>query len=164
MKDYLPYITDSLSNMHEKISKEYIDALVPYDDIVPTTWKCVAEKLARKVSEYEFPSDAEDSFHPFIDLDDESVKELGLDNVIVCAYKGYEFPWLNIASNFMYMCDNKKGLIIDIYNTVNLSEQDIYNYIVQEFYNFCRDASWIKDGVDIYEANMEKMKNIINEK
>ena len=38
------------------------------------------------------------------------------------------------------------------------------NYIVQEFYNFCRDASWIKDGVDIYEANMEKMKNIINEK
>ena len=153
MKELIDAVKLDLSNLSEKgWENYYIDE--DYNSI-PIEYDAIAKDLCNKIVKENFQEYKSDSTHAFIKADKELVKSLGFDDITVCPYKGIEnVTWLN--SNYIYMPYEKKFLTIDIYDCQNLTYEEIYDYIIQELFNFKRDAGWVKD--EIYEQEMEKMK------
>ena len=61
------------------------------------------------------------------------------------------------------MYDNEMNeLMIDVYDCVNKEPKTIYEDVMQELYNFFRDASWVMEGVDVYNDKIRSMKNFID--
>ena len=93
--------------------------------------------------------------HPFLELNEELTNNIGLDKITIVAYPEYEF---NIKeSNFIY---SYKGndLMIDVYDCVDKDSNEIYKDVMQELYNFFRDASWVMEGVEVYNEKINEMK------
>ena len=154
MKELVKSLDLDLSNMSEKGYKDfYINEF--FSDI-PIEFDNVAKNLCDKIAKENFQEYKTDNTHAFIHADKELSEELGFDEITICPYKGFEtIPWLN--SNYIYMPYSGKNLTIDIYDCQHLTYEEIYDYIIQELFNFRRDATWVNRG--IYEAKMEQMKN-----
>lgn len=152
--------SNGLDNMGEKLNYEYEDCMkLPDDETFSEDVLSVIEELTDKVSKYEYSEEDTDSFHPFIDCNEELSKKIGFNRITVCAYKGYESE--PIESNFIYADTPEHGsgkhLTIDVYNVSNKIRKEIRDDIFQEFLNFVRDAQWAVDGV--YEECMKEMKD-----
>lgn len=148
-------VTDYLSNFDEKCNMEYIDVSFQGKKM-PKTFESVADDLAQKVVDYDYPSKV--GFHPFLECDEKLSKKLGLDRITICSYVGtIHRPWLK--SNFMWIKNEERdNLIIDIYYIDTNKDIDyIKGLIVQELFNFKRDAKWVADGV--YDERMTEMKD-----
>ena len=93
--------------------------------------------------------------HPFLELNEELANNIGLDKITIGAYPEYEFSMKE--SNFIY---SYKGndLMIDVYDCVDKDSKEIYKDVMQELYNFFRDASWVMDGVEVYNEKINEMK------
>lgn len=151
LKEY----TDYLSNFDEKLNMEYIDDSVQNKKITKL-FESVAEDLAQKVVDYDYPSNV--GFHPFLNCDEKLSKKLGFGTITICSYVGsIHNMWLK--SNFMWLKHNDRdNLTIDIYYIDTNKDIDyIKGLIVQELFNFKRDAKWVVDGV--YDEKMTEMKD-----
>ena len=156
-KKIVESIGDSLSNLHEKTVNEYIDALWEDENSFPIEFQRICESAAEVVKDHEFKEGH--SEHPFLELNKELANSIGLDKITIVAYPEYE---LSIKeSNFMY--DNEMNeLMIDVYDCLNKEPKTIYEDVMQELYNFFRDASWVMEGVDVYNDKIRSMKNFID--
>lgn len=154
MKELIETLNLDLSNISEKGYKDFY--INEYYTDIPQEWDLLAKDLCDKIAKENFELYNLDSTHTFIDANDELVKPFGLDKITVCPYKGFEMiPWLN--SNYIFIPYEKKCLTIDIYDCLHLTYEEIYDFIIQELYNFKRDATWVKNGV--YEEKMKLMEN-----
>ena len=48
--------------------------------------------------------------------------------------------------------------MLDVYDCVDKDSNEIYEDVMQELYNFFRDASWVMEGVDVYNEKINEMK------
>ena len=48
--------------------------------------------------------------------------------------------------------------MIDVYDCIDKEPKEIYEDVMQELYNFFRDASWVMEGVDVYNNKIHEMK------
>ena len=48
--------------------------------------------------------------------------------------------------------------MIDVYDCVDKDSNEIYKDVMQELYNFFRDASWVMEGVEVYNEKINEMK------
>lgn len=152
-KNIVESIGDSLSNLHEKTMDEYIDALWEDENSFPIEFQRICESAAEVVKDVEFKEGHKG--HPFIELNDDLANSIGLDKITIVAYPEYEFDVKE--SNFMY--DNERNeLMIDVYDCVDKEPKEIYEDVMQELYNFFRDASWVMEGVDVYNEKINEMK------
>ena len=152
-KKIVESIGDSLSNLHEKTMDEYVDALWEDENSFPIEFQRICESAAEVVKDHEFQEGH--NLHPFLELNEELANSIGLDKITIVAYPEYE---LNIKeSNFIY--DNKGNeLMIDVYDCADKEPKEIYEDVMQELYNFFRDASWVMEGVDVYNGKINEMK------
>lgn len=156
-KKIVESIGDSLSNLHEKTFEEYVDALWEDENSFPIEFQRICESAAEVVKEYEFQEGH--NVHPFLELNEELANSIGLDKITIVAYPEYEFTIKE--SNFMY--DNERNeLMIDVYDCVDKEPKEIYEDVMQELYNFFRDASWVMEGVDVYNEKINEMKEMRN--
>ena len=152
-KKIVESIGNSLSNLHEKTAEEYVDALWEDENSFPIEFQRICESAAEVVKEYEFQEGH--NVHPFLKLNEALANSIGLDNVTIVAYPEYEFTIKE--SNFMY--DNERNeLMIDVYDCADKEPKEIYEDVMQELYNFFRDASWVMEGVDVYNEKIDEMK------
>ena len=130
-KKIVESIGNSLSNLHEKSANEYIDTLCDNEESFPIEFQQICENAA------------------------EIANNIGLDKITIVAYPEYEFSIKE--SNFIY---SYKGndLMIDVYDCVDKDSNEIYKDVMQELYNFFRDASWVMEGVDVYNEKINEMK------
>lgn len=147
-----------ISNLQEKdYLNLYIDS---FDENIPEICVKIAENLAKKVKDFKFLEDDDPGMHPFLNCDSELLDDIGFDYITVCPYKGQvHCQWLD--SNYMVTClGDKLSLIIDIYNVYDLfmTEDEVYNSILQEICNVYRDISWIIE--EIYDKKIEEMKEL----
>lgn len=159
----------AIDNMHEKTINEYIDVdyydFWPVDDEdteyipLPKNIEDIANYVAKLVDEYEYPENASKTYHAFMNLPKELAESIGLDDIIVCNYRGYELG--KKLSNYMYMGFNN-SLTIDLYNCDDIltEPEDFFELAITELYNFKRDIKYVIDGV--YEKKMLEMKEIKN--
>ena len=144
---------DYLSNLSEKSNGEYINY---HEANVPELWNKIADDLMKKIKNITFKEDDHDFVHYFIDGNKSLANELGFDKIIVCPYKGQEVTYKD--SNYIYDNYNDKTLTIDIYDVGYLKFNITRDRIIQELFNFKRDAEWLNDSVEVYERKMEEMK------
>ena len=159
----------AIDNMHKKTINEYIDVdyydFWPVDDEdteyvpLPKNIEDIANYVAKLVDEYEYPENASKTYHAFMNLPKELAESIGLDDIIVCNYRGYELG--KKLSNYMYMGFNN-SLTIDLYNCDDIlaEPEDFFELAITELYNFKRDIKYVIDGV--YEKKMLEMKEIKN--
>lgn len=152
-KKMVESIGDSLSNLHEKTMDEYIDALWEDDNSFPIEFQRICENAAEVVKDYEFKEGH--SEHPFLELNEELANSIGLDKITIVAYPEYEFDIKE--SNFMYY-NERNELMIDVYDCADKEPKTIYEDVMQELCNFFRDASWVMEGVDVYNQKINEMK------
>ncbi len=107
---------------------------------IPKEWTNIADKFISIIKDGLFTPEDNDELHYFIPLDD-CGKSIGFKHFTVCPYKGYETTD-NIVSNFMFDCFDGAHLTVDIYNVYNISEEEIKKAIIQELFNFKRDAEF----------------------
>ena len=152
-KKIVESIGNSLSNLHEKSKNEYINTLCNDEESFPTEFQQICENAAKIVKNYEFKEGHNE--HPFLELNEELANNIGLDKITIVAYPEYEFSIKE--SNFIY---NYKGndLMIDVYDCVDKDSNEIYEDVMQELYNFFRDASWVMEGVEVYNEKINEMK------
>ena len=152
-KKIVESIGDSLSNLHEKSVNEYIDAIWEDENSFPIEFQRICESAAEVVKDVEFKEGH--NVHPFLELNEELANSIGLDKITIVAYPEYELTIKE--SNFMY--DNERNeLMIDVYDCVDKEPKEIYEDVMQELYNFFRDASWVMEGVDVYNEKINEMK------
>lgn len=156
-------------NMHEKTMGEYIDVdyfdFWPIDDDdtdyvpLPKNVEYIADNIAKLVDEYVYSENDTDNYHAFLHVSKELAESIGLNDIIICNYKGYELG--KKLSNYMYMGFNN-SLTIDLYNCNDefFEWEDFFELAVTELYNFKRDMKYIIDG--IYEEKLNEMKEIKN--
>ena len=161
MKDLIQNINLDLSNHIEKCANEYIDALCTEDIPVPDEWKAVAAEIATDISKYEFPEDAEEQFHPFFEFKNDTISSIGFDKIIVCPYFGSEMHNDSLISNYIFIPYTGADFMIDMYNCEYTTYEDIYENVIQELFNFRRDAQWVVEGT--YEENMKEMSELKHE-
>lgn len=154
-KKIVESIGNDLSNLHEKTMDEYIDALWEDENSFPIEFQRICESAAEVVKEYEFKEDHSD--HPFLKLNEELANIIGLDKITIVAYPEYEIDVKE--SNFIYFNDGNE-LMIDVYDCVDKEPKTIYEDVMQELYNFFRDASWVMEGVDVYNDKINEMKEV----
>jgi len=155
LKDY----TDYLSNLDEKDNIEYVDESFEKEKVTKL-FESIAEDLAKKALDFEYSPKV--GSHPFLKCDEELSKELGFGAITICPYVGtIHNMWLK--SNFMWLkCDERDNLIIDIYYIDTNKDIDyIKGLVIQELFNFKRDAKWVVDGV--YDEKMTEMKDKLDE-
>lgn len=160
-KKIVESIEDDLSNLHEKSVDEYIDALWEIDALrkdensFPIEFQKICESAAEVVKDYEFQEGHNE--HPFLELNEELANSIGLDKITIVAYPEYEFDIKE--SNFIYNNEINE-LMIDVYDCADKEPKTIYKDVMQELYNFFRDASWVMEGVDVYNEKINEMKEI----
>lgn len=155
----LKNLTDGLGNLNEKDGMKYEDVIVEElsESERVKEFEDIAGELAEMVSAHKFDDDDDDGTHPFLSCPKELVRTIGIDEIMVCPYKGQiHNPWLD--SNFMWHKhdDGYSCLTIDVYCTHHAPKDFVCEDILQELYNFKRDAEWAVDGV--YEEEMRKME------
>lgn len=148
-------IGNDLSNLLEKSQNEYIDELWEDENSFPIEFQRICESAAEVVKEYEFQEDH--NIHPFLKLNEELANSIGLDKIIIVAYPRYKYEDDNFDSSFLYI-NHGNELMIDVYDCVYKESKTIYEDVMQELYNFFRDASWVMEGVDAYNEKINEMK------
>ena len=154
-------IGNDLSNLKEKTTDEYIDALWEIDALsedensFPIEFQRICESAAETVKNYEFKE--EHNIHPFLELNKELANNIGLDKIIIVAYLRYKYEDNNFDSSFLYI-NHGNELMIDVYDCADKEPKTIYEDVMQELYNFFRDASWVMEGVDVYNEKINEMK------
>lgn len=151
--------TDYLSNLDEKDNLEYADELFQNNEVTKL-FESIAEDLAKKALDFEYSPKV--GSHSFLKCDEELSKELGFGVITICPYVGtIHNMWLK--SNFMWLKrDEQDNLIIDIYYIDTNKDVDyIKGLVIQELFNFKRDAKWVVDGV--YDEKMTEMKDKLDE-
>lgn len=163
-KKIVESIGADLSNLLEKSQNEYINNLWENKEI-PDEFQRIAEQGAEKVKEYKFSDDViKSNGHPFIGIDKKFAEAIGLDDVTIVAYPRYKYEDNNFDSNFLYLYINHGNeLMIDVYECIDKEPRDIYEDIMQELFNFFRDANWVIEGVDVYENHLNEMKFLCEE-
>ena len=152
-----------LSNLHEKLGVEYIDTgleIPDYYDQMPEDVKAIVDSLTKKAMETKFLESDNDTRHAFINCDSELSRKIGIDNLMLCPYKGYELG--PIESNYItYKTDEKVTFTIDVYDVhyAENKEEYVRILIAQELINFARDCQWLVEGS--YEKNMSLMRQIV---
>ena len=162
----------TIENLPERMRGEYIDFDYKGKCTIQIFNK-IAEDLSNKFTQFTFSEESDDQSHPSLHCEDNLVKKLGVDSIVLCPYKGYEISSDDLMcdpyeSNYILMihtCQNEKSeenseyerstLFIDVYNTYKKTKKEIYSNIIQELYNLKRDVEWVNKG--IYEEKMEKM-------
>ena len=158
-KKIVESIGTNLSNLLEKSQNEYIDNLWENKEI-PDEFQRIAERGAEKVKEYKFSDDAiKSNGHPFIGIDKKLAEAIGLDDITIVAYPRYKYEDNNFDSNFLYI-NHGNELMIDVYECIDKEPRDIYEDIMQELFNFFRDASWVMESVDVYNNKIHEMKEL----
>lgn len=155
-KKIVESIGNDLSNLLEKSQNEYIDNLWENKEITYEFHR-IAERGAEVVKDYEFQEGH--NVHPFLKLNEELAKAIGLDDVTIVAYPRYKYEDNNFDSSFLYI-NHGNELMIDVYECVDKEPKEIYEDIMQELYNFFRDASWVMEGVDVYNEKINEMKEM----
>lgn len=155
----LKSVANGLDNLGEKDALEYEDVMV---DELPEAervkeFEDIAWELAEMICAHKFREEDNDGAHPFLNCPKELAQQVGIDEITVCPYKGeIHNAWLD--SNFMWyrQADGFCSLTIDVYSTRHAFKDTVYDSILQELYNFKRDAGWFVDGV--YEEEIKKFK------
>ena len=170
MKNLIDNIKSNLSNMSEKTTEEYVDYDV-FDIIDNHSMNKYWDKLGIDIMNYyidnhkQYLTDEESrysgKFH--YTADENLSKCIGSDNIIVNYYFGYDRSYK--SSNYIfYPLKDKNGIIvskifyIDIYGCYLSLDEEIYGAVIQELYNFKRDAEWINISINKYHLEMEKMR------
>lgn len=156
LKDLLPYVSDGIENLSEKVSPDilYDDAF--YSGKIPEAWRSVIDDLADKLKEIKFKDSDPDSMHIPVHCTEVYANELGLNAIIAYAYKGQEHPYVMVDSNYMYHdFTSHKCLTIDIYDYAKYPQFADF-LIYREMLNFYRDSKWVRDGV--YEEKIGEMR------
>ena len=158
-KKIVESIGNDLSNLLEKSQNKYINNLWENKEI-PDDFQRIAEQGAEKVKEYKFSDDAiKNNGHPFIEINKKLAEAIGLDNVTIVAYPRYKYEDNNFDSNYLYI-NHGNELMIDLYECIEKEPRDIYEDIMQELFNFFRDASWVMESVDVYNKKINEMKEL----
>lgn len=148
-----------LSNLDEKDNAVYLNVSLQGKKI-NKKFDEIADHLAQLVIDYEYP--IKRGSHPFLSCDKKLCRKIGFDSITVCPYVGtIHSIWLR--SNFMWYYQNDRdNLTIDLYYMQDNKNKDyIKNLIIQELYNFQRDAKWVIKNE--YDEKMEEMKNYLND-
>ncbi len=150
--------TKYLSNLSEKdYENSYIDFLYEDEAVLNSDFDAIAKYFSKEVPLVDFSEQFDDGYHAFLEAPEDLVKRIGCDGLIICPYKGIiHSGWLE--SNYMWenIQDGHTVLFIDLYDCQYIRENEVYDLILRELYNFQRDASWAIN--DIYENKMEEMK------
>ena len=154
-KKIVESIGNDLSNLLEKSQNEYVDALWEDENSFPIEFQRIAERGAEIVKDYEFKEGH--NVRPFLKLNEELAKNIGLDNVTIVAYPRYKYEDNNFDSSFLYI-NHGNELMIDVYECIDKEPKEIHEDVMQELYNFFRDASWVMEGVDVYNEKINEMK------
>lgn len=158
MKNLLNKLNFDLSNLKEKSTNEYIDVdmfdifEMPKD--IPEIWNY----LAKTIDDFynKDPFKYTDSRKRIVyNVDDKLSNEIGFNNIQIHFYKGQDIGYQ--SSNFIY--DKKYNLLyIDLYFCETYIENEVYELILQELYNFKRDVEWIIEGENVYNEKITEMK------
>jgi len=150
--------TNYLSNLSEKdYENSYIDFLYEDEPVLNSDFDAIAKYFSKLVPLVDFSEQFDDGYHTFIVATEDLVKRIGCDGLYICPYKGIIHScWLE--SNYMWqnMRNANNVLFIDLYDCQYIKENEAYDLILRELYNFQRDASWVIN--DVYENKMEEMK------
>lgn len=150
--------TNGLSNLQEKDAEQYIDVLYIDIPVLDDTLVEIAKYYAREIVKINFDDFEDDGYHEFLYAPDKYVKPLGIDKLCVCPYKGQIHSEM-LFSNYMWQCfEDSDILFIDLYDCQYDVEEDIYDAVLTELYNFQRDAQLVIDGK--YEDELEFMKAV----
>lgn len=156
LKDLLPYVSDGIENLSEKVSPEILYDGAFYCGKVPEAWRSVIDDLTEKLKEIKFKDSDPDSMHIPVHCTETYANELGLNAIIAYAYKGQERPDVMVDSNYMYHdFTSHKCLTIDIYDYAKYPKFAGF-LIYQEMLNFYRDSKWVRDGV--YKEKIGEMR------
>ena len=142
----------TLDNLNEKLRGEYCDEKSKRKNKV---YELIAEDLAVQAESCNFDANDDDGLHSFIRTGKEIARKIGLDEIILCNYKGYMYSdYSDIKSN--YILNSDKLLYIDVYGCYGMDIEILKGRILQELRNLKRDVSWVVN--DTYEENMKIMQ------
>ena len=158
MKELVEKLEYDLSNIEEKAADEYIDVdlfeIFEMPDDIPDEWIAVA----RMAEEYYFKNPfhfGEERKRMLYEVNKETSQKIGFDCIQIHFYNGPEIS--TQSSNFIYY--KKLNLLyIDLYYCETYVEDEVSEYILQELYNFKRDAEWVCEGTDVYDNHINEMK------
>lgn len=148
-----------LNNLTERREYSYRDNNFLEEDIDKDIEE-IAKSFVDEFKNLKFGKEEESGSHFFLYYPEERLTKFGNLRIGVCPYKGDYYGPL-VDSNYLWSRhEDHAMLFVDIYDTEAKGAAFVYLRIVQEIYNFMRDAQWVVDGV--YEEEMQKMEESID--